>query len=129
QRMLVQRIVAVAWKLRRVAAAEERAALKMDEQIMEWWRHRGRMTAQRPFASRRGPRPRPRDAGTLLADSFLENSTGAEAGEGRLLRITTYELKLEGSLRATMRELRALQKDENFPPHEPEPRATDSEGR
>src|SRR5689334_98521 len=40
QRMLVQRIVAVAWKLRRVAAAEERTALKMDEKVMEWWHHR-----------------------------------------------------------------------------------------
>jgi len=121
QRMLVQRVVAIAWKLRRSAAAEERAALKMEEERLAWWHHRGRMAAELPFATRRGPRPQPRDAGALLADSFLERSGGGDGGDGRLLRITAYELKLEGSLRATMRELRVLQKDENFAPREPEP--------
>ena len=127
QKMLVQRIVAIAWKLRRVASAEERAALKMDEERMALWHHRGRMARELPFATRRGPRPRPRDAGALLADSFLERSGGADGGEGRLLRITAYELKLEGSVRATMRELRALQKDENFAPRDPEPGPSPSE--
>ena len=127
QRMLVQRVVAIAWKLRRSAAAEETAALKMEEERLAWWHHRGRMASELPFATRRGPRPQPRDAGALLADSFLERSGGGDAGDGRLLRITAYELKLEGSLRATMRELRVLQKDENFAPREPEPRPSLSE--
>jgi hypothetical protein len=127
QRMLVQRVVAIAWKLRRSAAAEEKAALKMEEERLSWWHHRGRMAAELPFATRRGPRPQPRDAGALLADSFLERSGGGDGGDGRLLRITAYELKLEGSLRATMRELRVLQKDENFAPREPEPRPSPSE--
>ena len=39
QKLLVQRIVAIAWKLRRSAAAEEKAAMKMDEDRMAWWQH------------------------------------------------------------------------------------------
>lgn len=115
QAILVQRVVSLAWKLRRVAAAEESAALEMDETRLRGWSERRKFAEGLPFQShafQAGPRPQPRDAGELLAASF-SNGSGGRADEGKLVRLTGYELKLEGALRATLRELRALQRDDS----------------
>ena len=123
QKILVQRIVAIAWKLQRVAAAEVEAAQSMDASEVRKWERGQEMKRQVPFAPvRLGPHPEPRTGGRLLADSFREfGPGGATPVDGALIRITTYELKLEGALRATMRELRALQREDPFPaPEEPE---------
>jgi hypothetical protein len=77
-----------------------------------------------PFTSlglKPGKCPQPRTGGRLLADSFREQGLARENPvDGRLIRITTYELKLENALRANLRELRALQKEDPFPAGEAE---------
>ena len=114
QRILVQRVVALAWKLRRVARAEEAEATRINVDAVASWE--GDLVRKRSHAIFKdidvGPRPEPKEAARLLADSFRETRPlgGPVTLEGRLVRLTAYELKIEGSLRATMRELRMLRK-------------------
>ena len=109
QRIVAERVVSLAWKLRRVARAEEAEARQMEERAVRGWEHERAMneaTGGKVFAGV-GSRPRPRTAGALLADSF-----GSGRGDdGRLVRLTEYELKLDAALRAGMRELLRLQKE------------------
>ena len=115
--ILLQRVVSIAWKLRRVSSAEEAVARDMDVKAMREWRE-GRELSQHMIGTQRlaGPRPRERAAGELLADCFpVAGSKDRNAPpDGPLVRITHYELKLDAALRASMRELRALRKDEMF---------------
>ena len=113
QQVLVERVVALTWKLRRVAAAEEAEGWRMDPVKMQEWDDKlERKRANPVFATVNiGPRPTPRDPGTLLADCFREVGQDDDPVDGRLVRITAYELKIEASLRATMRELRMVRKD------------------
>ena len=123
QRVLAERVVALTWKLRRVAAAEARAAEEMDERALRSWEGDRRLHREMPaLMPEAGPRPVPRDGATLLAESFREMGFNSErAVDGRLLRITQYELKLDAALRAAVRELRALKKEELNFGTEPEP--------
>ncbi len=108
QRIVAERVVSLAWKLRRVARAEEAAARQMEEGALRGWESQREVheaTGGKVFADL-GPRPRPRTAGALLADSF-----GRGGNDGRLIRLTEYELKLDAALRAGMRELLRLQKE------------------
>ena len=114
QRLMAERIVSLAWKLRRVARAEEAVAREMEDGRQRRWK-KGRDSAedQPIFRQFVGPRPKPRDGGMLLADAMWERG---ERGTGehqdyRLPRLTQYELKLDASLRAAMRELLKLQKE------------------
>jgi hypothetical protein len=110
QRIVAERVVSLAWKLRRVARAEEAAARQMEEGAVRGWEHEravNEATGGKVFVDL-GPRPRPRTAGALLADSF---GSGRGGGDGRLVRLTEYELKLDAALRAGMRELLRLQKE------------------
>jgi len=109
QRLMAERIVSLAWKLRRVARAEEAIAREMEEGAARSWEHEraiNEATGGQLFAGL-GPPPRRRTAGALLADSFGTR-------DGGLVRVTEYELKLDAALRAGMRELRAIQKEEPF---------------
>jgi len=123
QKILVQRIIAIGWKLRRVADAEAEAARAMDEEELRGWERQRDFKRELPFAPvKLRPRPQPRTGGRLLADSFREDGGGRDAPvDGPLVRITHYELKLEGALRADLRELRALQREDPFPTPEAEP--------
>ena len=111
QRSLAERIVALTWRLRRVATAEAAAAAKQEEQRQKDWRWRcteAERSGRRPPA---GP-PEPADAGKLLADAFRETGPKGEiVVDGPLVRITKYEMKLDAALRGAIRELRAAQKD------------------
>ena len=129
QRVLAERVVALTWKLRRVAAAEARAAEQMDERALSSWEHDRQLYRELPnLMPRPGLRPEPRDGATLLADSFREMGLARErAVDGRLLRITQYELKLDAALRAAVRELRALKKEEQNFGTEPEPEPEEKE--
>ena len=98
QRLVAERIVSLAWKLRRVARAEETI---------------GKQMRQRRGESRFGRPHYKRDAADFLAEAIRD---GGEMylGEGcdtRLLRLTDYELRLDAALRAGVRELMRLQKD------------------
>ena len=106
QRLMAERVVSLAWKLRRAARAEEAIAREMEEGAVRSWEHERAMnvaTDGKLFAGL-GPPPRRRTAGALLADSF-------GARDGRLVRLTEYELKLDAALRAGTRELLKLQKE------------------
>ena len=129
QRVLAERVVALTWKLRRVAAAEARAAEEMDERALRSWEGDRRLHREMPaLMPEAGPRPVPRDGATLLADSFREMGFNSErAVDGRLLRITQYELKLDAALRAAVRELRALKKEEQNFGTEPEEESGEAE--
>src|SRR5687768_13022614 len=111
QRMMAERVISLTWKLRRVARAEEEIAWEADcNRDVEWHRGLGFAEAHPIFKPLVGPRPRPRDAGALLADSMWER--GEKSGsDPRMQRISQYELKLDGALRAAMRELLKLQKE------------------
>jgi hypothetical protein len=127
QRLVAERIVSLAWKLRRVARAEEAIATEMDERVLDGWKRGRRLAAEQPiFRQFVKPRPRERDAGALLADATWVKG---EVGSGhhfdpRLQRITQYELKLDAALRAAVRELRALKKEERFDEEEEAPQET-----
>ena len=122
QRLLVERIISLTWKLRRVSRAEVAAALEMDEDKLRLWETRQELAATVPgyIPRRNDHRPRPREAGALLAASFDASASDRSEIDGPLVRLTKYELKLDAALRAAMRELRALKKEEAFaaPPDE-----------
>jgi hypothetical protein len=112
QRLVAERIVSLTWKLRRVARAEEVVARQMDENAARAWERKCAVyeaTEGKLFAGL-GPKPGKRDGATILADSFEADKHSAD--DGRLVRITQYELKLDAALRAAVRELRQLQKDQ-----------------
>ena len=109
QKILAERVVSLAWKLRRCAGAEA----EMGRQI--------RAEAVNPNEVsnllRRYAPPVP-DGGQILAEEFLRSSS-----PGCLQRLTDYELKLETALRRTIQELRQLQKDGRFAVEEEEKEA------
>ena len=112
QRLLAERVVSLAWKLRRVARAEAVVAEQMEQEKLRDWRNAKKMHRLTHYeAPAYGPKPVPRDAATLLAESFEATETGGRS-EGRLLRLSQYELKLESSLRAAVRDLLKLQKQQ-----------------
>jgi hypothetical protein len=114
QRLIAERVVSLAWKLRRTARAEEVVAHQMDERAARSWEHERAVnvaTEGRLFANL-GRKPRPRNGGALLADSIEGESRRAD--DGRLVRLTQYELKLDAALRAAVRELRNMQSDGSF---------------
>jgi hypothetical protein len=91
----------------------------MEERALRMWDYllaENEATEGRPFKGMCGI-PRPRDGGALLADS-IEGQFGAD--DGRLLRLTQYELKLDAALRAAVRELRNMQRDGSFSDEEEE---------
>lgn len=96
QRLVAERIVSLAWKLRRVARAEETIALAMEK-------------AERKRTGRRSRR----DGASFLAESIQDKGELPlfQSIDTRLTRLTQYELKLDAALRAAVREMRALQKD------------------
>jgi hypothetical protein len=110
QRIIAERIVSLAWKLRRVARAEEAVAREMEEDAVKSWKHE-RATNYLDNRYTYPPRdcPAPRDGATMLAGSW--RGTREHAHDERLLKLTDYELKLDAALRAGMRELLKLQKD------------------
>ena len=82
----------------------------MAEDAMAHWKHERNVNLEMNryiFAPR--SRPRPRDAGMLLACAW--GGTREHPKDERLLRLTEYELKLDAALRAGMRELLKLQKE------------------
>lgn len=113
QRLIAGRVVSLAWKLRRVARAEEAIAAEMNTHEVETWKRKREFNADLGYeALKQGARPKGRDAGALLAASFAETNT--KSGEGRLIRLTQYELKLDAALRSAVRELRTLQREDGF---------------
>ena len=98
QRLMAERIVSLAWKLRRVARAEEAVAGEM--------RSRGGETR---FGQKHGEM----DGADLLAESVRNPAQQGlfESLDTRLVRITEYELRLDAALRAAVRELLRLQKE------------------
>lgn len=113
QRLIAGRVVSLAWKLRRVARAEEAIAAEMNTHEVETWKRKREFNADLGYeALKQGARPKGRDAGALLAASFAETNT--KSGEGRLIRLTQYELKLDAALRSAVRELRSLQREDDF---------------
>ena len=118
QRLVAERVVSLTWKLRRVARAEEVVGRQMDDYAASSWEYKYAMyeASEGKLFADIGPKPRKRDGATILADSF---EVGARpAADGRLVRITQYELKLDAALRAAVRELRQLQKDQAKEPAE-----------
>ena len=110
QRALAERIVALTWRLRRVARAEAATAIKIEGRRQREWK-RDFDEAERMNRPPPGP-PAPLDAGRLLADSFHETGAkGETAVDGPLVRITRYEMKLDSALRGAIRELRAVRRD------------------
>jgi hypothetical protein len=110
QRIIAERVVSLAWKLRRVARAEEAVAREMDEAALaSWQRERDVNLAHDRYIFAPRDRPRPRDGATLLAASWQSERHSAK--DERLLRLSEYELKLDAALRAAVRELLRLQKD------------------
>jgi hypothetical protein len=110
QRIVAERVVSLAWKLRRVARAEEAVAREMhDNAVASWKYERDVNLAHDRFIFRERDRPRPREGATLLAASW--KSERHTPTDERLLRLTEYELKLDGALRAAVRELLKLQKE------------------
>jgi hypothetical protein len=110
QRIIAERVVSLAWKLRRVARAEEAVAREMEEEALGRWQHEratNYVTNREIYRPR--PCPEPRDGATLLAASW--QSEQHTPGDERLLRLSEYELKLDGALRAAVRELLRLQKE------------------
>ena len=98
QRLIAERIVALAWKLRRAARAEEAVGLEM---------------RKRPGHDRLGRHLGRADGARMLAESIRysgEHYIG-EWYDTRLSRLTDYELKLDAALRAGVRELMRLQKE------------------
>ena len=116
QRLLVERIISLTWKLRRVSRAEVAAARQMDAERLSFWETRQELALTVPgyIPRRNDHRPKTREAGALLAASFEESASNRTEIDGPLVRLTKYELKLDAALRAAMRELRALQKEEAF---------------
>lgn len=113
QRLIAGRVVSLAWKLRRVARAEEAIADEMNSDEVATWDRKREFNDNLGFeALKQGARPRGRNAGGLLAASFAETNT--KSGEGRLIRLTQYELKLDAALRSAVRELRSLQREDDF---------------
>lgn len=98
QRIIAERIVSLAWKLRRVARAEEDVAMQMRKR-------RGYDRIGRDLGRADGPR--------MLAESIRYNGERylGESHDTRLTRLTEYELKLDAALRAGVRELMRLQKE------------------
>lgn len=113
QRLIAGRVVSLAWKLRRVARAEEAIAAEMNTHEVATWDRKREFNDNLGYeALKQGARPKGRDAGALLAASFAETNT--KSGEGRLIRLTQYELKLDAALRSAVRELRSLQREDDF---------------
>lgn len=98
QRIIAERIVSLAWKLRRAARAEEDVALEM---------------RKRPGYDRLGRNLNRADGPRMLAESIRWNGERrlGEYYDTRLTRLTEYELKLDAALRAGVRELMRLQKE------------------
>jgi hypothetical protein len=110
QRIIAERVVSLAWKLRRVARAEEAVAREMHDNAVATWKHERNVNlANERFIFPERDRPKARDGATLLAASWEHNKR--ECRDERLLRLTEYELKLDGALRAAVRELLKLQKE------------------
>jgi hypothetical protein len=110
QRIIAERVVSLAWKLRRVARAEEAVAREMHDNAVATWKYeRDVNLAHDRFIFRGRDRPRRQDGATLLAASW--KSERHTPTDGRLLQLTEYELKLDGALRAAVRELLKLQKE------------------
>ena len=110
QRIIAERVVSLAWKLRRVARAEEAVAREMDDNaVASWQRERDVNLAHDRYIFAPRDKPRRRDAATLLAASW--QSERHHPRDERLLRLSEYELKLDGALRAAVRELLRLQKE------------------
>jgi len=110
QRIIAERVVSLAWKLRRVARAEEAVAREMDEAALAMWKHEREVNlANDRYIFPERDRPKARDGATLLAASWEHNKR--ECRDDRLLRLSEYELKLDGALRAAVRELLKLQKE------------------
>lgn len=106
QRLIAERIVSLAWKLRRVARAEEVVAEEMEKAALKRWKKGNDLAEESPiFRKFVGEEPDDRDGSQLLA-AALEHQQ-----DGRLVRITEYELKIDGALRGAIRELRQLKKD------------------
>jgi hypothetical protein len=122
QRIIAERVVSLAWKLRRVARAEEAVAREMDEAALAMWKHEREVNlANDRYIFPERDRPKARDGATLLAASWEHNKR--ECRDDRLLRLSEYELKLDGALRAAVRELLKLQKEADAfedPVEEPE---------
>jgi len=73
QRMMAERVVSLAWKLRRVARAEEAVGLQMEEASLRRYEEGAALAESQPiFRQFVGTRPERRDAGALLADSTWE---------------------------------------------------------
>src|SRR5687767_14639975 len=89
--VLLQRVVSIAWKLRRVARAEEAAARDMDAGAIRSWREGRKLSVQMIGTERlAGPRPVERDAGGLLAGCLGATDSGkaGSPADGPLARIT-----------------------------------------
>ena len=112
QRLMAERIVSLTWKLRRVARAEEVVCRQMDERAASSWEYKASVyeASNGTLFTDIGRKPRKRTGAAIFADSF---PAGRGSGDdGRLLQLTQYELKLDAALRAAIRELRALQKEQ-----------------
>ena len=110
QRMMAERVVSLAWKLRRVGRAEEAIAREMDDNALAKWKYEREVNlANDRYIFPDRDRPRRRDCATLLAASW--ESERSQPRDERLLRVSEFELKLDGALRAAVRELLRLQKE------------------
>jgi len=107
QQILAERVVSLAWKLRRCAAAEAEVGRQLRAEAVDPDAFHG---FQRRYA------PAVPAAGQMLGEELLHPGRGQS-----LQRLTEYELKLETALRRTIQELRQLQKDERFAVEEEEP--------
>jgi hypothetical protein len=125
--MLVDRIVAANWKLRRLQEAErlfywdeENELLKIDA----LQGHLDRRYADDPHEDQ--PR-KPEDLRPIPAAVLLCTQLNSEEDKGRFERMSRYEQRLEMSIHRAMRQLRQLRKDRMKAPELPESPYLDEE--
>ena len=130
EEVLVERLVALAWKLRRTGGAEQALSEKLELQEHAKWRHRMEGHTQTGgLISHPGDPPWPREADEILADEFFNE-------DSPMLRLAAYEARLTSQLLGTARQLEKLQKaradardviPEDEPPAQNEPIVVDDE--